>query len=189
MSIIERYSPLNLAYKIIVVTNASSPVGVIVSNTLLKANALVLGVDNKPKDDTLSASTYSHFQFWKCKLTDDNAVDEIIEYATKVFKTDRINGMVNLINADDDADTLAAHEKLAARCAKIMEGGIDGGSVVTTVIQAANIDAQASQAVDQLLKTNKQVSSEVSKDKVRCNIVAEGECRLSNRLINDRIGR
>jgi NADP-dependent 3-hydroxy acid dehydrogenase YdfG len=52
MSIVQRTNPLNLQYRICIVTGAVSPLGTIICKTLLKADAFVFAVDMKMKDDS-----------------------------------------------------------------------------------------------------------------------------------------
>jgi len=164
MSIIDHGNPLNLSYKIIVVTNASTPLGVVICNTLLKANALVLGTDIGQKEHSLSASKYSHFQFWQCDLNDQNAADEVIGYARKNFRTDRIDGLVNLARIDDGTDT---YRDLATACAKEIAEGLDGGAIVNTFLEVAEGDARTEKAASTLLRATEGNASA----KVRCNAI------------------
>ena len=107
MSIIERSNPLNLQYRVCIVTSASTPLGVIICKTLLKANALVLGVDNKPKDKSLNAGLGTHFQFESCDLEEEDVSERIIEAARKKFGgVERIDGLVNIIEEEDDLEGL-----------------------------------------------------------------------------------
>jgi len=165
MSIIDHGNPLNLSYKIIIVTNASTPLGVVICNTLLKANALVLGTDIGRKEHTLSASKYSHFQFWQCDLNDQNAAEEVIGYAKKIFRTDRIDGLVNLARVDDDTD---AYRDLAAACTREIADGLDGGALVNTFMEVAEGDARTEKAASEMLKATEDNASA----KVRCNAAA-----------------
>jgi len=164
MSIIDHGNPLNLSYKIIIVTNASTPLGVVVCNTLLKANALVLGTDIGQKEHSLSASKYSHFQFWQCDLNDQNAAQEVIGYAKQIFRTDRIDGLVNLARVDNNTDP---YRDLATGCAKEIAEGLDGGAIVNTFLEVAEGDARTEKAASTLLKAMEGNASA----KVRCNAV------------------
>jgi len=165
MSIIDHGNPLNLSYKIIIVTNASTPLGVVICNTLLKANALVLGTDIGQKEHSLSASKYSHFKFWQCDLNDQHAAEDVIGYAKKIFRTDRIDGLVNLARVEDDTD---AYRDLATACAKEIAEGLDGGAIVNTFLEVAEGDARTEKAASALLRATEANASA----KVRCNAVA-----------------
>lgn len=97
MSIIEKSNPLNLQYRVCIVTSASTPLGVIVCKTLLKANALVLGIDARPKDHTLNAGLGTHFQFEQCSVGDRGTPERVIEAARKKFGLERIDALVNIV--------------------------------------------------------------------------------------------
>lgn len=159
---------------------ASSAVGIVVCNTLLKANALVLGTDTLAKDESFSASNYSHFQFYQCKLGEEGAADRIIADAKRKFRVDRIDGLVNLASAQDDAELQAAYKTLAVACAAA--AGINGGAVVNALVEAAVTTAGQSGETDQSVKRFREICSEIKSDNVRCNIIAPS--KFSNPSIN-----
>ncbi|KAK6381206.1 hypothetical protein LTR65_000964 [Meristemomyces frigidus] len=97
MSIIEKSNPLNLQYRVCIVTSASSPLGVIVCKTLLKANALVLGIDSRPKDHSLNAALGTHFQFEQCDVYDEGTPERIVAAAAKKFGVERLDALVNIV--------------------------------------------------------------------------------------------
>lgn len=103
MSIIERSNPLNLAYKIAVVTNAASIFGQITCKTLLKANALVIGIDEEMHDPSLTARPGTHFQFVQGSLEDQSIPEKVIKLSDAEFGKDYINVLIN-IEAGDGKD-------------------------------------------------------------------------------------
>lgn len=171
MSIMQRDSPVNLSYKVVIVTNASSPVGVVVCKTLLKANALVLGTDTKNKDDSLTASAYSHFQFSPCSLTDDGAAEFLIAEVRKKFNTQRLDALVNLQRGEDSVEMQRAHRRLMDTCIQAMEAG-DGGSIVNCTMQAADL------GMNDLREQH--IGPPASLDKVRCNKIASKSCNYAH---------
>ena len=172
MSIIERYSPLNLAYQVVIVTNASSPLGIVVCNTLLKSNALVLATDSKAKAESFSEGAYTHFQFHRCGLGAEGAARDIVADAKEKFKVERVDALVNIGSAEDDERMREGHRKLALACADVMEAQ-DGGAIVNAFWEAAweTEGGMMSKAVETLAQTTKETSSKVSQ-KVRCNMIA-----------------
>ena len=143
MSIIERSNPLNLQYRVCVVTSASTPLGVIICKTLLKANALVLGVDFRPKDHSLNAGLGTHFQSEQCDPSD---ADRIVEAAREKFGLERLDVLVNVVEQGRE-DDLGGLRNLSAVVGKVMasEGrgtiinvvgdveGMEGGRATTVV--------------------------------------------------------
>ncbi|KAK6433048.1 hypothetical protein LTR95_010772, partial [Oleoguttula sp. CCFEE 5521] len=143
MSIIERNSPLNLQYKVCIVTNASPPLGVVIGKTLLKANALVLGIDDKVRDHSLNAGRGTHFQFEQISIQDSDAAEMVIESAKRKFEGlgggGRVDALVNLVNEDgrDGKEMeLEGFRKLSLATAEVMKEG-NGGSIVIVWNQVA----------------------------------------------------
>ena len=104
MSLIERSNPLNLQYRVCVVTSASTPLGVVICKTLLKANALVLGIDSRPRDHELNANEGTHFQFEECSVNDEGAPERIVEAAKKKFGVERLDALVNVVEEGKEED-------------------------------------------------------------------------------------
>lgn len=125
MSIIERSNPLNLQYRVCLVTSASSTLGVIVCKTLLKANALVLGIDSRPKDPSLNAGLGTHFQFERCNVNEKGTAERIIEAAREKFDTERLDVLVNIAEEGKEED-LDGLRSLAEACGAVMAGAGQG---------------------------------------------------------------
>lgn len=96
MSIIERSNPLNLQYRICIVTGASSPLGTVICKILLKANAFVFGVDSRPKHESLNDGTGMHFGFQKCDITDHGSGESVLEAVREKYRSDRVDVLVNV---------------------------------------------------------------------------------------------
>ncbi|KAK5117511.1 hypothetical protein LTR85_008896 [Meristemomyces frigidus] len=137
MSIIEKSNPLNLQYRVCVVTSAATPLGVIVCKTLLKANALVLGIDSRPKDHSLNAGLGTHFQFEECSVDDKSTPERIVEAARKKFGFERIDALVNIVEEGKEGDL----EGLAKLSEVVGQGmAQDGrGSIINVV---GNMEAE-----------------------------------------------
>lgn len=132
MSIIERTNPLNLQYKICVVTNASSPLGVVICKTLLKANALVLGIDTRPRDHSLNAGLGTHFQFEQVDIKELQTPKKIIEASQEKFESlgGKFDALVNLVEKEEDDDDVAGIANLTKAIGNVMrESG--QGSIIT----------------------------------------------------------
>ena len=137
MSIIERTNPLNLQFRVCIVPSASSPLGVVVCKTLLKANALVLGVDSRPIDHSLNAGLGTHFQFLQCDL-DAGSVDKIAASSCEKFGTDRVDVLVNI----SEGDVVEGTRKLSN-----VVGGLMGGEGKGSIINIASEEKVAKKAV------------------------------------------
>lgn len=131
MSIIERTNPLNLQYKICVVTNASSPLGVVICKTLLKANALVLGIDTRPRDHSLNAGLGTHFQFEQVDIKELETPKKIIEASQEKFESlgGKFDALVNLVEKEDD-DDVAGIANLTKAIGNVMRESRQG-SIIT----------------------------------------------------------
>lgn len=131
MSIIERYSPLNLQYRVCIVTSASTPLGVIICKTLLKANALVLGIDSRPKDHTLNAGLGTHFQFEECDVNDQKTPERIAEAAKEKFGVARLDALVTIVEEEKEGD-LEGLRRLGEAVGGVM--GKEGkGSIINVI--------------------------------------------------------
>ncbi|KAK5710588.1 hypothetical protein LTR15_012917 [Elasticomyces elasticus] len=107
MSIISRSNPLNLQYRICIVTAASSALGIIICKTLLKANAFVLGIDTGPKDASLNAGQGTHFQFLQCDVQEEEAAQRVVAAAREKFDgIERIDVLVTLADTGGEIDGL-----------------------------------------------------------------------------------
>ncbi|KAK5136964.1 hypothetical protein LTR08_001471 [Meristemomyces frigidus] len=120
MSRIERSNPLNLQYRVCIVTSASTPLGVIICKTVLKANALVLGVDYRPKDHSLNVGLRTHFQFEQCDLHDERAAEKIVEAARKRHGLERLDVLVNVVE-EGKGDELDGLKTLSEVVGTVME--------------------------------------------------------------------
>lgn len=154
MSIIERTNPLNLQYKICVVTNASSPLGVVICKTLLKANALVLGIDTRPRDHSLNAGLGTHFQFEQVDIKKLETPKKIIEASQEKFESlgGKFDALVNLVEKedddDDDDDDVAGIANLTKAIGNVMrESG--QGSIIT--VAPGSVEERESQSKRQMV--------------------------------------
>lgn len=154
MSIIERTNPLNLQYKICVVTNASSPLGVVICKTLLKANALVLGIDTRPRDHSLNAGLGTHFQFEQVDIKELKTPKSIIEASQEKFESlgGKFDALVNLVEKDDDDDdNVAGIANLTKAIGNVMrESG--RGSIIT--VAPGSVNEGESQSKGQMVCEN-----------------------------------
>lgn len=142
MSIIPRESPLNLSYRVAVVTSAFTPLGVVVCKTLLKANALVLGLDVPARrcEPSLNAGLGTHFQYLTCDWFADGSAEEVLEAARKKFGVDRLDLLVHVEEKSQDARAKGhdhVPQALMAACAKAMRAQ-HGGVVISIIGQDAN---------------------------------------------------
>ncbi|KAK4554785.1 hypothetical protein LTR86_008287 [Recurvomyces mirabilis] len=121
MSIIPRDSPLNLQYRICIVTSASSVLGIVVCKTLLKANALVLGIDDQKQDHSLSSAPGTHFQFLQCSI--ESASEQVVKVVAEKFEgSERVDVLICLGHGHGES-------ALAETVGGFMCKG-DGGSIV-----------------------------------------------------------
>ena len=158
MSIIERTNPLNLQYRICIVTSASSPLGVIICKTLLKANAFVLGVDSRPKHQSLNAGLGTHFQFLQSDASDAKTAEEIIAAAKLKFDgKERIDALVNLVGDDHGG------QRVSARLSKLA-GQVMASAGTGSIIYVADGDG------DQRARLARAKSG----NGVRCNVIHRG---------------
>lgn len=147
MSIIPRTSPLNLAYRVAIVTNAFTPLGVVVCKTLLKANALVLGIDHRPRAPSLNAGLGTHFQYIALDLRDPAAtVDDALTACRDGFATDRVDMLVLVGDEKDDARD-AEHggrqlRALAEKCIAAIKDNTGTGAVTAIIGQADGAGAE-----------------------------------------------
>lgn len=144
MSIIPRASPLNLSYNVALVTHASSPLGVIVCKTLLKANALVLGIDSRQRDPSLNAGLGTHFQFFRAP-DDGYSVEDVLAAASEGFGVERVDVLINVTDDDNDDDgesgNVAAVNGLVHACVKVMREQGNGGAIIHVLGQRREGDS------------------------------------------------
>jgi NAD(P)-dependent dehydrogenase (short-subunit alcohol dehydrogenase family) len=132
MSIIARTNPLNLQYRVCVVTSAFSPLGVIICKTLLKANALVLGIDTRPQDESLNAGLGTHFQCEICDVNDPDTPKRIVEAAIEKYGVERMDVLVNVLEAGREGVGLERLGRLSRGLAEVMAKERKG-SIVTVL--------------------------------------------------------
>ncbi|PPJ60388.1 hypothetical protein CBER1_08012 [Cercospora berteroae] len=167
MSIIERTNPLNLQYKVCVVTNASTPLGVVICKTLLKANALVLGIDKNARDHSLNAGLGTHFQFEQRDLNDPETPQEIIASSVKKFDSlgGKFDALVNLVG--EDGTDLDGIRNLTEGLGDVMkEAG--QGSIITVPGKVEGSDESRSQA---LINFTKDVTQRFEGTAIRTNMI------------------
>ncbi|CAK4031741.1 Hypothetical predicted protein [Lecanosticta acicola] len=123
MSITNRESQLNVQSKLCIVTSASSPLGVRISKSLLKANAMVLGIDSKARDSTLFAGSGTHFQFEEFTVKDKHSAVEVIAAAKEKFDQDQIDVLVNIVGPEQENDMSGAKEMADAAALAMKQQG------------------------------------------------------------------
>lgn len=147
MSIIEKTNPLNLQFCVCVVLNSSCPLGIIISKTLLKANALVLGIDSRPKDDSLNAGLGTHFQYEQ-KAPEDVSSEQVMKIVQERYDQERMDVMVNVVEAGQEGRLQDAVNLTEGLAKVIAEGGRGKGAVITVMSDAEDAEAaQVKQAV------------------------------------------
>jgi NADP-dependent 3-hydroxy acid dehydrogenase YdfG len=125
MSIIERSNPINLQYRVAVVTSASTPLGVIICKTLLKANAFVVGIDSRRKDHSLNAGEGTHFQFVERDVNNKDVPEAVIELARKTFYGKSANVLVNVVEEGKEGD-LDGLKRLTQAIGEVMQREKEG---------------------------------------------------------------
>lgn len=104
-----------------------------ICKTLLKANALVLGIDTRPRDHSLNAGLGTHFQFEQVDITELETPKKIIEASQEKFESlgGKFDALVNLVEKeDDDDDDVAGIANLTKAIGNVMrESG--QGSIIT----------------------------------------------------------
>ncbi|KAI5358476.1 putative short-chain dehydrogenase/reductase SDR, NAD(P)-binding domain superfamily [Septoria linicola] len=176
MSIIEKTNPLNLQYKVCVVTNASTPLGVVVCKTLLKANALVLGIDKNARDHSLNAGLGTHFQFEERDLSDPEAPQAIIEASREKFESlgGKFDALVNLVGEDQsDLDGIKALTKAIGTAMR--EAG--QGSIITVPGTVKGNEEVRSKA---LLDFTKDLTQQYESTSIRTNVIVPDPTRPEN---------
>jgi len=167
MSIIEKTNPLNLQFCVCVVLNSSCPLGIIISKTLLKANALVLGIDSRPRDESLNAGLGTHFQYEQ-KSPEDVSSEQVMKIVQERYDQERMDVIVNVVEAGQEGrlkDAVGLTEGLAK---VIAEGGRGKGAVVTVMSDSEDVDhAHVKQAAD----FSRQLASKFGEKGVSCNVV------------------
>lgn len=96
MLIISRDKPPGLQYRVCVyvVTSACTPFGVTICKILLKAKALVLGVDPRAKEPSLNAGLGARIQFVSCNL---GRGDGESRWDAERFGVERCDVLVNVL--------------------------------------------------------------------------------------------
>lgn len=175
MSIIERTNPLNLQYKICVVTNASSPLGVVICKTLLKANALVLGIDTRPRDHSLNAGLGTHFQFEQVDIKEPETPKKIIEASQEKFESlgGKFDALVNLVEKeddDDDDDDVAGIANLTKAIGNVMRESRQG-SIIT--VAPGSVEEGGIQSKGQMIDFAKSLMQQFqdNSNSIRTNII------------------
>ncbi|KXT12522.1 hypothetical protein AC579_10362 [Pseudocercospora musae] len=128
MSIIERSNPLNLQYNVCLVTAASSPLGVRVCKSLLKANAMVLGIDNATRDSTLNAGLGTHFQFEELDIGAKDSAGKVVSAAKEKFGLERVDLLVNIV--DERQHDVSEFERLTEVVVEVMRGQGKGSVII-----------------------------------------------------------
>lgn len=147
MSIIEKTNPLNLQFCVCVVLNSSCQLGIIISKTLLKANALVLGIDSRPKDESLNAGLGTHFQYEQ-KSSGDVSSEDIMKIVQDRYDQERMDVVINVVEEGQEGRINDAAGSIEGLAKVIAEGGRGKGAILTVMsdVESAD-DAQVKQAV------------------------------------------
>ncbi|KAK3675955.1 hypothetical protein LTR78_004147 [Recurvomyces mirabilis] len=157
MSIIPRNSPLNLQYRICIVTSASSALGTVVCKTLLKANALVLGIDDRKQDNSLSSAPGTHFQYLQSST--ERAAEQMTQAVAEKFEgSERVDVLVCLGHGREEST-------LAETVGGVMGKG-DGGSIVHILEDGEGMD-----------EARRLAGSSHSHGKLRCNLIVPADLR------------
>lgn len=128
MSIIERSNPLNLQYNVCLVTAASSPLGVRVCKSLLKANAMVLGIDITPRDSTLNAGLGTHFQFEELDIGTEDSAGKVVSAAKEKFGLERVDVLVDIV--DKRRADMSECERLTEAAVEVMKEQGKGSIII-----------------------------------------------------------
>ncbi|KAK5728215.1 hypothetical protein LTR17_012120 [Elasticomyces elasticus] len=164
MSIISRSNPLNLQYRICIVTAASSALGIIICKTLLKANAFVLGIDILPKDPSLNAGQGTHFQFLQCDVQEEGAAQKVVAAAREKFDgIERIDVLITLADAEGEVDGLGRLGDVA--------GNVMAQEGCGSIIQILAEDQMVDVARFKLVEISKRMNGQHVGRGVRCNIL------------------
>ncbi|KAK4891823.1 hypothetical protein LTR27_009675 [Elasticomyces elasticus] len=169
MSIISRSNPLNLQYRICIVTAASSALGIIICKTLLKANAFVLGIDTRPKDPSLNAGQGTHFQFLQCDVQEAGAPQKVVDAARENFDgIERVDVLITLAETEGEVD---GFDRLSELVGPVMAEEGRG-----SIIHILAGDQSAREARSKLVrldkvKTSKRMNTRHAGRGVRCNII------------------
>ncbi|KAK5697146.1 hypothetical protein LTR97_007281 [Elasticomyces elasticus] len=164
MSIISRSNPLNLKYRICIVTAASSALGIIICKTLLKANAFVLGIDTRPQDHSLNAGLGTHFQFLQCDVQEEGAAQKVVAAAREKFDgIERIDVLVTLADTGGEIDGLG-------RLSEVV-GGVMAHEGRGSVIHILAGDEGSEKARSKLAEISRCMTRQYAVRGVRCNIL------------------
>ncbi|KAK6404584.1 hypothetical protein LTR81_020568 [Elasticomyces elasticus] len=164
MSIISRSNPLNLQYRICIVTAASSALGIIICKTLLKANAFVLGIDTRPKDASLNAGLGTHFQFLQCDVQEEGAAQRAVVAAREKFDgIERVDVLVTLADTGGEIDGLG-------RLSEVV-GGVMAQEGRGSIIHILAGDEKSEKATSKLVVISRRMNSKHAGRGVRCNVL------------------
>lgn len=144
MSIIEKTNPLNLQFCVCVVLNSSCPLGTIVSKTLLKANALVLGIDSRPKNDSLNAGLGTHFQFQQ-QVPKEVSSEQVMKIVEDAFGASRMDCVVHVVEDGQEGRVEEVTGLIEGLAIVMTEGGRGKGAIVTAMSEVE--DAEDSRLV------------------------------------------
>ena len=146
----------NLHPTVAIVTSASTPLGAQTCRTLLRHNALVLGVDSEPvteKQHRLFSALGTHFQTLQLSLDDEDAVERMVEHSKERFWKE---GFDVLITFGDGEGGIRVSREVASIMSET------GGGVVLNVMDERSVEQ--GQDVVELAKEN-------GKTGVRANVV------------------
>ncbi|KAF8849303.1 NAD(P)-binding protein [Acephala macrosclerotiorum] len=178
----------DLKSKVVIVTGASSGIGLAATEVLLKHGAKVLGTDLSPAPSLASAD----FHFLQANLIDASAPDKIVEACTTAFgkKIDALLNVAGIPDQNSSVDTLtnANWEKAIAvnltAPVKLIRAVVPimilngGGSIVNVASKAAISGAAAGVAYTAskygLVGATKNVAWRYKDEGIRYNAICPG---------------
>jgi len=97
---------LNLKDKVVIVTGASSGIGLKSIQALLAANASVFGIDRSPQPEVLKTGNHS-FQFYQCDISSPVGPAEIVKVCHDTFgpRIDILQNVAGIMDNFNSADT------------------------------------------------------------------------------------
>jgi hypothetical protein len=117
-----------------IVTSASTDLGAQTCSTLLRHNALVLGIDEEPvmqKDHRLFSALNTHFQTLQMDLGDESAVQKMIDHVKDRFSKEAFDILITFGEGEESI-------KLRREIAELMSQR-GGGGVILNVLDEGSV--------------------------------------------------